>query len=118
MSGQADLLNCGSCNACCRNDLIFLHPEHGDDPSQYQTMEAKNPLTGKMGTALACAKNGDCIYLDRSRGCKIHGRHPVICRTFNCVKFFLSLTKQERRNARARNLVSETVLSAARRRLP
>ena len=28
---------CGTCNQCCRNDAIFIHPECGDDASQYET---------------------------------------------------------------------------------
>lgn len=69
---------CGTCNECCRGDAIFLHPEHGDDASLYQT----ELYQGRV--ILAHKTNGDCIYLDRALGCTIHDRRPTICREFDC----------------------------------
>ena len=72
------IVNCGTCNDCCRNDAIFLHPECGDDPTQYliETYEGR--------TILQHQANGDCIYLDRAKGCTIRDRRPTICRELDC----------------------------------
>jgi len=69
---------CGSCNECCRNDAIFMHPECGDDPATYET----EPYEGRV--ILKHKDNGDCIYLDRATGCTIHERRPVVCRELDC----------------------------------
>lgn len=69
---------CGTCSECCRGDAIFLHPESGDDPSQYQTTQ----YAGR--TILEHKPNGDCIYLVPGTGCGVHGRQPVVCREMDC----------------------------------
>jgi len=69
---------CGTCNVCCRGDAIFLHPECGDDVSQYATVEYEGR------TILDHQPNGDCIYLDRAKGCTIHARRPTVCRELDC----------------------------------
>jgi hypothetical protein len=55
-----------------------MHPECGDDPSQYATDEYEGRLILKH------KDNGDCIYLDRAKGCTIHNHRPVICRELDC----------------------------------
>lgn len=72
------LVPCGNCTACCQGDAIFLHPECGDDPKKYQTERYEGR------TILAHAENGDCIYLDREKGCTIHAARPTICREMDC----------------------------------
>ena len=37
-------VNCAGCTLCCRGDMIMLHPECGDDPSQFETVRARNPI--------------------------------------------------------------------------
>jgi hypothetical protein len=69
---------CGTCNECCRGDAIYLHPECGDDASQYKTVQYEGR------TILDHHPNGDCIYLDRATGCTIHHRRPVVCRELDC----------------------------------
>lgn len=64
----------------------MLHPEGGDDPSKYQTIEVQNPITGKMGLAIAHKPNGDCIYLG-DEGCSIHDTAPLICQEFDCRRY-------------------------------
>jgi Fe-S-cluster containining protein len=36
--------------------------------------------------ALRRTPDGDCVYLG-PQGCTIHGRHPVICKIFDCMNF-------------------------------
>ena len=94
---------CNGCVACCQGDLIVLHPELGDDPTQYETT--------KVGNLLVLAHKDDskdCIYLDRERGCTIYDKRPAICRSLDC-RILLSLSKRDRR------YVSRRVLGAARR---
>lgn len=69
---------CGTCTECCKGDAIFLHPECGDDPAQYETENYQGR------TILKHHPNGDCVYLDRQRGCTIHDRRPTICREMDC----------------------------------
>ena len=92
-SAARAIVPCNGCFACCRADLLFLHPEMGDRAGDYLTIDAKNPLTGRTGRALAHQENGDCVYLDRSKGCTIHARAPAICREFDCRRFVRSMEK-------------------------
>ena len=105
---------CNGCTACCRNDMIFLHPEHGDDASQYLTEPVVNPLTGKAGHMLAKAPNGDCIYLGES-GCTIHERAPVICREFDCGLMFAKWPRAERRRLTKQGMFGKEVFDQGRR---
>ncbi len=108
---------CNGCTACCRNELLFLHPEMGDRAEDFDTMPAINPLTGKPGLALAQKPNGDCKYLGEG-GCTIHGRAPAICREFDCRRFFLKLGgRVERRQLLKTGLVTKDVYEAGRKRL-
>ena len=72
------LVPCGTCTECCHGDAIFMHPECGDVPANYETDSYEGRLILKH------KPNGDCIYLDRSAGCTIHSRRPVICREMDC----------------------------------
>lgn len=108
---------CNGCTACCRNELLFLHPEMGDKPEDYETMPAVNPLNGRVGVALKQKPNGDCIYLGEN-GCTIHGRAPAICKEFDCRRFFLSLgDRNQRRQLLKTGLVTKDVYKAGRDRL-
>lgn len=108
---------CNGCIACCKNDLIVLHPEHGDKAEDYETMPATNPLTGEPAVALARQANGWCIYLSEA-GCTIHGRAPVICREFDCRRSFLKLgDRNQRRRLIKAGLIDKEVLEAGRTRL-
>ena len=73
-----DNVPCNGCYKCCQRDLIFIHPECGDDDSQYETVI----FQGRK--ILAHKPNGDCVYLDRKIGCVIHGHAPSVCREFDC----------------------------------
>lgn len=107
---------CNGCTACCRGDLIILHPEHGDQPADYLTEEVTNPLTGKSAIALRKAGNGNCIYLGDA-GCTIHDRAPKICRTFDCRRWYLLLGRNLRRQMRKAGGHTPGILAAGRARL-
>jgi len=74
---------CGDCRACCRDELVILHPESGDDPSTYLTRQIIDPLSGGPALALIQNEDGRCIYLG-DEGCRIHDRAPAVCRGFDC----------------------------------
>lgn len=90
---------CGSCHHCCTHEWIFLKPEQGDVAALYDTVDIVNPSTGRPGKALAHKPNGDCIYLGAT-GCTIHGRHPAVCRDFDCRRFFLGVNQLPRSERR------------------
>lgn len=108
---------CNGCTACCENDLLILHPECGDDPSQYETMPVMNPVTGKPALALKHKPEGGCIYLERGVGCTIHGRAPAICQEFDCRRFVLKFSKEERKQLVAVGGASRRVMQAGFDRL-
>lgn len=96
---------CDGCTACCKHDIIFLHPENGDKPETYETIEVFNPISKRVAPALARAENGWCIYLGPG-GCTIHDRAPVICQKFDCRKFVQMLgNRADRRRAAVGNEV-------------
>lgn len=81
---------CRGCTRCCQNDTIILHPEFGDDASQYQTRRLEGPNGEPGPLALAQQANRDCVYLDRATGCTIHGQAPFTCREFDCRMLYLN----------------------------
>lgn len=103
---------CNGCTACCERDMILLHPEYGDDPSQYETMEVTHPVTGKPARALRHKPEGGCVYLARGVGCTIHDRAPAICKEFDCRRFAAHFTKEERRAMISANMASRPVFQA------
>ena len=107
---------CNGCRVCCIRDLIVLHPECGDDVRAYDTMPVRNPITGLPAHALKWKPNGECIYL-RSSGCSIYERRPAICRSYDCRRAFLSMSKEERRAGLRAGLLDRQKLEAGRRRL-
>ncbi len=74
---------CNGCTACCRRELLILHPELGDDPSEYDHLKIINPITGKPALALKLGEHGGCVYLTDD-GCSIHERVPALCKKFDC----------------------------------
>jgi Fe-S-cluster containining protein len=88
---------CGSCTACCRVSAIFLHPEAGDNPALYQTVEAFDAYWGGMRRMLARRPDGACLYLDDAKGCTIHARRPAACRAYSCVEQYRMYSRADRR---------------------
>lgn len=108
---------CNGCTKCCIGDSIFLHPEEGDDVSQYRTVKARNPFSGNMDYMLERNPDGSCVYLT-ANGCSIHGKAPLICRKFDCRRLAqLVLTNARAREANARGLVDREVLQEGIKRL-
>lgn len=97
---------CNGCNECCRWDAIWLKPHLGDNENDYET---EVYLGRKM---LKHKPNGDCIYLDRDRGCSIHDRRPVVCREFDC----LNLLRFLKREPDYKQYIPKRLIKAARRR--
>lgn len=98
---------CGSCTVCCQRDAIYLHPNLGDDPGFYHT---ENPHGRVM---LAHKPNGDCIYLDRQKGCQIYEHRPAICRELDC-RLILNFPRLKRKQLIREKLLSKKVVQAAR----
>ncbi len=98
---------CNGCTACCRGDIITLHPEMGDDPSQYETREVEIP---GRGTVHVIIKNddGNCVYLGRN-GCTIHDRAPAICQEFDCAGLVLKAGNSGVREMLQRGVMSKEV---------
>ena len=105
---------CGTCHHCCRNEVIVLLPDEGDDITQYEHDVMETPH-GNVST-LKHKPNGDCIYLDAT-GCSIHGRAPMICRTFDCRRWYQSHTREVRRNMISHRPATRHVFNAGRDRL-
>lgn len=107
---------CNGCRACCLTDLIILHPECGDRPDDYQTVDVSHPFTGQRVKALARKANLECVYLD-DQGCTIHDRAPAICREFDCRRMYLGYTRAERKRMVRDGLMGKDVFEAGRERL-
>lgn len=106
---------CGSCHSCCRGDVIILMPDKGDVVESYQHDILALPIVGPIAV-VSKGFDGNCIYLGAD-GCSIHDRAPVICRTFDCRRLFLSKTRKERRAMVKSGMASAEVFTAGRKRL-
>lgn len=109
------LVPCGSCRACCQNELVVLFPEQGDDPSTYEHTIVDDGQGHKF-LALKMKPNGDCIYLGE-KGCTIHDRAPAVCKSFDCRLYFLSMTRNDRRLVEKSAKHKAPIFEAARVRL-
>lgn len=109
---------CSGCTLCCEQDAVFLHPEHGDDPRFYETVEAIHPLTGERRLMLARGADGrSCVYLEKGVGCRVYDRQPAMCREFDCRRFaqrFDALPRPERRRLKAQGVTDPAVLERGR----
>lgn len=105
---------CAGCRLCCRHDVIVLLPEHGDILENYDYEYVASP-DGSLATVKK-GPDGNCIYLGAD-GCTIHDRAPAICRVFDCRRFFLSKSRNERRSLVKSGMADAAVFEAGRRRL-
>lgn len=72
-------IECGPCQACCRHrQQVIVKSEWCDDVSAFDTVERDG------NRVLRHKDNGDCVYLDRRKGCTIHCRQPNVCKYFDC----------------------------------
>jgi Fe-S-cluster containining protein len=107
---------CGGCTQCCNsNQGLFLHPEQGDDVGSYQYKVAAD-RAGNPVFLLATTAGGACVYLG-DLGCTIYERRPLLCRSFDCRKHYLTLPRQDRDNLVRLELSSRAVFNAGRARL-
>jgi Fe-S-cluster containining protein len=107
MSVKETVLACGGCTACCENDAVGIHPELGDNPKEYRA-----EIVGER-LVLAHQDNGDCIYLERGKGCTIWNRRPALCREFDCRVFIERVSPEERVLLRVRGMVTQEQIDAA-----
>jgi hypothetical protein len=84
------LVDCGSCHACC-HQLVTLAA--GEDPARYEVDTIAAP--GGPIHLLRRTADGACIYLGAA-GCTIWGRHPEICRHFDCGLWFKTTRRPQR----------------------
>jgi Fe-S-cluster containining protein len=99
---------CNGCTACCQGDLIILKPHLGDVAQDYTTyFDGQNFI-------LEHKKNRDCIYLDRSKGCTIYDRRPVVCRGLDC-RFILKLDKKTLADYVQKGMLTKRLVKAAKK---
>jgi Fe-S-cluster containining protein len=98
---------CGTCRACCKQDVIYLRPDEA----------ARFPAHIEGGRLVLDRKpNGECIHLTE-RGCAVHDAPPDICRRFDCRVFFLTTPKTQRRIRIQQNPTMRHVYAAGKARL-
>jgi uncharacterized protein len=105
------IVPCGSCTACCRQQVIVLDP-HQDDIASYQ-----HAIAGTLAI-LKHKPNGDCVYLGE-HGCTIHARAPKMCREFDCRLWYLRHDRAERKRLIANSeapQIAKDILDAGRER--
>jgi uncharacterized protein len=115
MSNQRASVPCGSCQLCCKSEVLALLPDEGDVVSQYEHELIDIPNMGTV-PVLKHKPNGDCVYLG-DKGCTIHDRAPFICRIFDCRRWFLAHSRAERRRMIADSIATKDVFAAGRARL-
>lgn len=97
---------CNGCTLCCRGDAISIHPELGDDASQYQTVPHFIPELAAKGTLMLAHKpDRSCVYLGAG-GCSIHGSAPALCREFDCRQLVRRLGYTKARKAVKKGMLS------------
>jgi hypothetical protein len=101
---------CNGCSLCCTKGSILLHPELGDDPSQYQTETHPN-FPGRA--VIAHKPTGECIYLNDT-GCSIHDRAPAHCREFDCRKIETAIGFTATRKLVKKGLLSQLMVIKGR----
>lgn len=109
-------VQCNGCTVCCKGDAIFIHPDEGDDPEKYQTVEQVNPVTGEKALMLDHKENGDCVYLTEE-GCGIYLDRPVICKSFDCRKQYLMMTKAMRARLNSNGMMGQDMFKEGKKRV-
>jgi len=95
---------CDKCTLCCQGDAIRLLPD--DNHGLYMT--ERHPILPDE-LMLAHQENGDCIYLDRDKGCTIHIHRPIMCRTMDCRNVFKKIPVKTFKELRKKGLLNEAV---------
>lgn len=111
-------LNCNGCTACCLfTPSLILHPEKGDDPSLYETVEVggqtriKPREDGEMG----------CRYRIPGVGCEVYENRPYSCRRLDCREWYKAATdglnRKERRKLEASVPRCKAIFPIARKKI-
>ena len=99
---------CGTCRACCKQDLVHLNHEKDNLSAFKWHMEfGRHTLDRKP--------NGECIYLTE-RGCSVHDAPPDICKRMDCRVLFLTTPKAQRRIRIQQNPTMAAVYEAGKTR--
>lgn len=97
------------CTACCRwgKGNTYLHPELAvKEVTRYQHVFFKKiPVMADDG-------KGNCVYLDKEKGCTIHNNSPAYCRSFDCLQLLVLI----KRYPETEKEIPKHILDAARRR--
>lgn len=118
MSIKSVAVPCNGCTLCCRGDAISIHPELGDDASQYQTVPHCIPSMADKGVRMLAHKpDRSCIYLTAT-GCSIHGRAPALCREFDCRGLVKRLGYTKARKAVKKGLLSAGIVRRGMELIP
>lgn len=96
---------CGSCRACCKQDVIALAPT--DTHEKWHLESGRRVLDRKA--------NGECVYLT-DQGCSTHDNQPDICKRFDCRVLFLTTPKTQRRIRIQQNPTMREVYAAGKKR--
>lgn len=74
-------MGCSQCfhTACCVIFSVNVRPWEAD---RYDTVKDDND----GNRYLRRTGVGQCVYLSQENTCSIHGRAPVVCRTWHCTK--------------------------------
>jgi hypothetical protein len=92
----------------------MLFPDEGDIIESYE--HAVVELPEGRGAILKKGADGNCIYLGPD-GCTIHDRAPLICRMFDCRRWFLSKTRNDRRALIKAGIADADIFEAGRKRV-
>lgn len=116
MSHERATVPCNGCTLCCRADAILLLPQEGDVVESYDCEMRDLPGIGVGPVLKKKAGVNECVYLVDGR-CSIWARAPVICRVFDCWRWYLSKTRPARRRMVKSGLADQAVFDAGRERV-
>ena len=101
----------------------MLQPAKGDVVESYLHWVMDGPIVEAIALSLGIdtktlpvlqrRSNGDCIYLG-PKGCMIHDRAPVMCRSFDCRKFYL---KWKQSGGQRIDKIHQPIVEAGRKRV-
>ena len=98
---------CSGCTACCRSEKIPI--QDFEDHSKWET-------TIENGHRYLKRVKGECVYLTEN-GCSTYENQPFVCKSFNCVSYFRSLTRQQRKGREKIFPSAKAIFAAARERM-
>jgi len=81
---------CRRCGRCCRDGdeptYVFLHEGDIEPMAEFLEMETveftASYLVDEGGFLCLANWEGDCIFFDEEKGCRVYGARPIQCRTW------------------------------------